>query len=166
MKEAYRCTVQADCFRWPAVKADTYALQNYGSMSGNPNISNTAYKMGALFALPGSISISSLNLETEPGRQLAWTLQNYGGYVVDDAAGASFYLTTERGPAGDFLQQFQQDWGFDFEQTQSSIDSNATAWVRDIRKILTSLQIVDNNVATSIGGGGTPRVPRKAELAP
>jgi hypothetical protein len=164
MKEAYDCSTQQDCFRWPATRADSYAVQDYGTMPNNPNVRNAAYKMGALFAIPGTVSIASLNLETEPGRQIAWTLQNYGGYVVDDSSGASFYFTTEEGPAGSFLRQFRSDWGFSFTQTQSSIDSNATAWVRDIKKIIGQIEIVNNNSPTNIGGGGTPRVPRKPDI--
>jgi hypothetical protein len=166
MKEAYRCTTKTDCFRWPAVRADSYAVGFYGTVTNNPNANNMAYKMGALFAIPGSINISSLGLETEPGKQLAWTLQNYGGYVVDDSKGASFYFTTEYGPAGDFQEQFYRDYGFEFVQTQSKIDANATAWVRDVRKLISLLHIVNNNSATNIGGGGTPRIPRKPDISP
>lgn len=166
MKEAFRCTTQTDCYRWPAVRADSYAVGWYGTATNNPNAGNKAYRMGALFAIPGSVSLSSLGLETVPGRQLAWTLQNYGGYVIDDSKGASFYFTTEKGPAGDFLEQFYKDYGFEFVQKQSAIDANATAWVRDVRKLISVLQIVNNNSATSIGGGGTPRVQRKPDIYP
>jgi hypothetical protein len=163
MREAFLCTIKTDCFRWPAVKADTGAVGFYGTIANNPNATNTAFKMGSLFAIPGSVSITSLGLQTEPARQLAWTLQNYGAYVVDHGS-TSFLFTTENGPAGNFLNQFQSDYGYSFSQSQGSIASNATAWVSDVRKIISVLQIVDNNSSTSIGGGGTPRVPRKVDI--
>jgi hypothetical protein len=166
MKEAFRCTNSADCFRWPAVRADSYAVGWYGTGANNPNANNSQFKMGALFAIPPTTNISALGLETEPGRQLAWTLQNYGGYLVDDSYGASFYFMTEIGSAGNFRTQFRQDYGFDFVQKALAPDTSARPWVRDVQRLLTALQIVNNNSATSIGGGGTPRVPRKPDISP
>ena len=37
---------------------------------------------GALLALPPGTDIAALGLRTEPGRMIAWTLQNYGAYIV------------------------------------------------------------------------------------
>jgi hypothetical protein len=41
-----------------------------------------------------------------------------------------------------------------------------TAWRRDMQKIVTALSVVNNNTATTIGGGGTPRQPLAAPIAP
>jgi hypothetical protein len=155
MKEAFKCTTAADCYRWPAKNADSYAVGFYGTGSSNPNVSNTAFKMGALLAIPAGVDVATLALETEPGKQLAWTLQNYGAYVVDDAYDAAFYLDTEVSPDGSFRDQFQADYGFAFNQGSS----DNTAWVRDMKRLLPALNIVNNNSASSIGGGGTPRQP-------
>ncbi len=160
MKEAYRCTTASTCYRWPAVRGDSYAVGFYGTASGNPNVSNSAFVMGALLALPPDVDIASLGLETEPAEQLAWTLQNYGAYVVDDAYDAAFYIATDGGPDGSFTDQFRDDWGYSFEQASSS----TTAWVRDMKRILPELAIVDNNGPSSVGGGGTPRQPLAPDL--
>ena len=77
----YKCQTKDQCWTWPASNADSYAVGNYGVDNDNQN---TAMKMGALLAIPVSTNLGSLGLETEPASQLAWTLQNYGAYIVDD----------------------------------------------------------------------------------
>ena len=159
-KEAlFKCTTRAACFRWPATTSDSYSVGFYGSASNNQN---SAMKMGALLAIPASKDIASLGLETQPAKQLAWTLQNYGAYVVDDTYAPGFAFNTEEGPDGSMRTQFKSDWGFELEQ---KVQGN-TAWVRDIQKIVKALYVVNNNSATSIGGGGNPRQPLAAAVAP
>lgn len=160
MREAHRGTSYADCYRWPAKAADGYAVGWYGADRAGP----TAFKMGALLAILPSINILGIGLETEPGRQIAWTLQNYGGYVVDDSYGGQFGITTERGPDGVFVSQFAADFGFAFDQRQNATGAGA-AWMRDIQRIVDRLHVVSNNGPTAIGGGGTPRQPLAAALA-
>jgi hypothetical protein len=148
----YRCTTRADCYRWPATTADGYAVGHYGTVGSNIN---TAMKMGALLAIPPSINIGNLGLETEPGRQIAWTLQNYGAYIVDDTWGQAFAFNAENGPDGSLRTQFQTDYGTPFEIWSAG----STAWSRDVQRLIVTLSVVNNNSASSIGGGGTPRQP-------
>jgi hypothetical protein len=159
-KEAlFKCTTRASCHRWPAVTSDSYAVGWYGTAKGNLN---TAMKMGALLAIAPSISVASLGLETAPAKQLAWTLQNYGGYIVDDTYAAGFDFNVEDGPDGSKKAEFKADWGFDMEQ---KVQGN-TPWMRDIQRIAKALSVVNNNGPTTIGGGGTPRQPLAAPIAP
>ena len=153
----YRCSNYRDCFRWPATNADSYAVGFYGSSGNN---SNDAMKMGALLAIPGSRDIASLNLESEPGRQLAWTLQNYGAYVVEDTFGPAFGIAIENGPDGSLAAQFKADYDMAFEQRANS----NTPWSRDVQKLSQALYVVNNNSPTSIGGGGIPRQPLAPSL--
>ena len=146
-----RCTSYADCYRWPATAADSYAVGHYGSNA--PGNLPKGMKMGALLAIPGTINLNSLGLETEPARQLAWTLQNYGAYVVDDTWGPAFALNAETGPDGDKRTEFRNDYGFNFEQRAN----DNTPWSRDLQRLIRALHLVDNNGPNSIGGGGTPR---------
>lgn len=155
--ELAQCSTRAECFRWPAVKPDGYAVGWYGSVGNNRN---PAMRMGALLAIPPSVNIGSLGLTTEPGRQIAWTLQNYGAYVVDDTYGPSFAFNAENGPAGNMRTQFRADYGQDFEVFASS----PNAWSRDVQRLRQALQVVDNNGPNSVGGGGTPRQPLLPEL--
>jgi len=112
-------------------------------------------KMGALLAIPASVNINALGLESTPGKQMAWTLQNYGTYIVDDAGGPSYDFSAEDGPDGLLDTQFQTDYGYPFNQR---VNSN-TAWSRDIQRLMPKLYVVNNNGPSSIGGGGTPRQP-------
>jgi hypothetical protein len=119
-------------------------------------------KMGALLAIPASTLVTTLGLETEPARQLAWTLQNYGAYIVDDTYAAGFFLNAEVGPAGSVITQFKSDYGFAMEQ---KVQGN-TPWMRDMQRLSKALFVVNNNSSTNIGGGGIPRQPLAPEIYP
>ncbi|MEJ2890345.1 hypothetical protein [Actinomycetospora aeridis] len=151
--ELARCSDSAGCSRWPARKGDRAGPTNYGTVG---DVRNPAMRMGALLALPPSVDIGAIGLTTEPGRQLAWTLQNYGAYIVDDTNGPQFALNAEVGPAGSMREQFRGDWGYDLE-----VDSEVTdnPWAEDVKRIRPLLHVVDNNGPDSVGGGGTPRQP-------
>ena len=62
---------------WPALSAD----------DGNgPGYSSTGdLYMGSLLAIPAGFDLSSLGLQSSDpmAYQIAWSLQNYGAYVVD-----------------------------------------------------------------------------------
>lgn len=156
-RELFKATINADTFRWPALTSDSGAVGDYGTDGNN---SNTAMKMGALLAIPASTSIASLNLLSEPGQQIAWTLQNYGMYIVDSTGGAAFAIEAEWGPAGDKRAEFESDYGYPMEQRVNDF----TAWSNDWGKIRPALAVVNNNTASTIGGGGTPLQPLAAEL--
>jgi hypothetical protein len=144
------CSTREDCFRWPAVTGDAYAVDRYGSLRSGP----VAMRMGALLALPRSLNLANLGLETEPARRLAWTFQNYGAYVVDDTAWRVYALVVEVGPDGDVRDEFRREWGFPLTEA-----SQNTPWTRDMRRIMTALAVIDNNGPSSVGGGGTPLQP-------
>ncbi|UYZ63634.1 T9SS type A sorting domain-containing protein [Hymenobacter weizhouensis] len=131
-------------YRWPAYAADSYAASNYkGTVP--------ALEMGALLALPPSVSIASLNLESEPGRIVAQALQEYGAYVVDETGGSDvFHIAFESGPAGSAGEEFRANFGY-YPWQQGT----GTPWARDIIKIFTKLSVVSNNDAGTIGGGPT-----------
>ena len=89
--------------------------------------------MGSLLAIPGSVNLSTLTLSPE-GLALAKALQNYGAYVVD------------RG-------------GMDALYCEVDCDATATARMATDWKVLQGhLRVVTNSTATTVGGGGTPRV--------
>lgn len=154
-KSLYKCTVATDCFRWPAVSADNYAIGFYGTDTNN---TNKAMKMGALLAIPASVTLANVGFETEPGRQLAWTLQNYGAYIVDDTYGPGMAWSIENGPDGSVAAQFKSDWGYSFERFLGQ-GISPDPWMRDQQRLMQVLQVVNNNGPTSIGGRGAPRQP-------
>jgi hypothetical protein len=149
----YNDGVYADSYRWPAISSD--GLAHYGG-------TNPALKEGSLLALPADVAIDGLGLSTEPAKMLAWTLQNYGAYVVDDSAWPAYALCTELGPNGDFEAQFKSDWGFAFGDWVPS----PGPWQNDIQRLVSRLTVVDNNGPSSIGGGGTPLQPLAPPIAP
>jgi hypothetical protein len=135
-------------YRWPAQKADGYASEST-YLGGNP-----ALQIGSLLALPPSVAIDVLGLETEPAGLLAGALRDYGAYVVDDTAWDVYGLAVEAGPAGRVRDEFQRAWGFALTPEERD-----TPWARDMDRLFTALHVVDNNAPGSIGGGGTPRAP-------
>lgn len=80
------------CFRWPADGCDGYAHDGGDTAYGGkvPQL-----MVGALLAIPKSVDINSLGLTTAPGKALAWTLQNYGGYICDDIVADKVAIPTE-----------------------------------------------------------------------
>lgn len=135
----YSCS--GGCNRWPAPAADNYAGGGY--RGSNPKV-----KPGALLALKQG-QADSLGLTTEPGKMLAWTMENYGAYIVDDAYWETFQIPVEFSPHGDYKAEFKNTWGFDF-------NSGSGPWVEDVKKIFENTWVVDNNAANAIGGGGDP----------
>lgn len=157
---------QSPGYRWPAVKADSYWQGTYGG-------SVPQLKMGALLALPPSVNVDEPGwLQTQPARILAWTLQNYGAYVVDDTGWSVYAIATEYSPDGDVTQEFQSTWGFSMTPS-----SKSDPWAQDMDKIFGKLQVVDSwdaaahqKVAASNGalgaGGGAPRQPWAPAITP
>lgn len=136
------------CFRWPADRCDAgfAALGEAGYHGGNP-----ALTMGALLAIPANTSESSVALETDVGRAMFFTLQNYGAYVVG-SAGTDWAIW---GARDDARVLFLNALGAD----------GRAAWARDVNRLLPLLAVVDNNAPDAVGGGGVPRQPVAPPLA-
>jgi len=132
-------------YRWPAANADSYAVDRYRGK-------NPAMEIGSLLAIPDSLNIDSIEFETEAGKILATAFQNYGAYIVDDSYLDVMSMETEFSPDGRMIDEFKQKWGFDFG---SNWDPKDTPWTRDFKRIIEVLCVVDNNTATTIGGGQT-----------
>lgn len=132
-------------------------------------LNNPQMLMGALLAIPRSVNLATAGFESDPGKQIAWTLQNYGGYIMDNTPTPGFLIATEMGPDGNFKDQFRNDYGFNFEQRVNDRNNNTDgrgAWIRDILRLLPLLQVVSNNSSTAIGGGGTPLQPLVEDFTP
>jgi Phosphoesterase family/Carboxypeptidase regulatory-like domain len=149
----YRGTATT-CYRWPATKCDGYGPAQYGG-------TNPALAPGALLALPQTMDINSLNLQTSAGRILATAFQNYGAYIGNDAGRSVNNIVTELSPSGSVTAEFQAAWNFPFETTGVN---GTDGWSHDIAAIFAALDIVNNNSPTSIGGGGTPLRPMAPPL--
>jgi hypothetical protein len=133
-------------YRWPAVTADSYAEED--SNRNHYGGAVPQLRMGALLAIPPTVNINSLGLRTTAAKKLAWTLQNYGAYVVDDTTADSHALDVQAGVAA----QFEAAFGTPMEATGGP-------WYDDMMTLFAALNVVDNNGPTSIGGGGVPLQP-------
>ncbi len=156
----HQCASASDCFRWPANTADAGASSSYGWGANPINANNSGMKMGALLAIPASVNLSTLGLTTDPGKQLAWTLQNYGGYIVDSTPDDEFVLAAEQGPAPDgswrsLAAQFLADYPTlqGIEERQGPQATPTGPFAQDMRIVFGALYLVDNNALLTPGGG-------------
>lgn len=136
-------------YRFPAVRADNYAYNDYYD-SGNMQYGglNPELVMGSLLAIPPDVTDKSLKLKTIPGRKLFFTLQNYGGYIVDDTLWDAHAIAV----AQDVIEEFNAKYPYDFE-------GDSGDFYEDVNKLFQSLYIVSNNASDNISGGGKPLQP-------
>ena len=113
----------------------------------------SATQTGSLLALLPSVNCNTF-VSTAPGKILCHALQDYGAYVVDSTSWDAWGLTPEQGPDGKVEDEFQNAYGYSMSQ-----NGTGSAWAQDISKMFLALNAVTNNGPSSIGGGGTPRVP-------
>ncbi len=128
-------------YRWPALRADSYASTNYGGT--NPQL-----VMGSLLAIPPSVTEASLGLKTPAARKLFAALRDYGAYVVDDTAWDVHALSVQEG----VTEEFRAFYGYDFVATSGD-------FFNDFNTLFRALHVVTNSGPGSVGGGGTPRAP-------
>jgi hypothetical protein len=128
-----------DCFRWPATRGDAYCVDEYGG-------SEPQLRMGSLLALPPG---APPMLRTEAAQKLAWTLQNYGAYIVNDAGSSSYAFNVELSPFGWFVDEFETAWGFPFPTMDAGSD-----WALDVQALFDALEVVTDNGPAAVGGTG------------
>jgi hypothetical protein len=133
---------------WPASQVDGYANgQTYGGQYDYLG-------PGSLLALAPTFDRASL--QTAPAKILARGLQDYGAYVVDDVYANGWSLVTEQGPNGSVADEAMKLFGV------SLSPKDGDPFMSDIVTLFEALQVVTNNSASNVGGGGAPR----ASLAP
>jgi hypothetical protein len=127
-------------FRWPAVNADGgYNVIGNGNYYGgtNPNVEE-----GSLLALPPSISPSSFSNPTV--QKIATALQDYGAYIVDTSATAQYdnsFVITNYNAAAPLMDDV------------CGTTCNPNAFPSQLNTLLTELEVVTNNTASTPGGG-------------
>jgi len=163
---AYSYTGDTPGYRWPAPTADGYASpETYGGTV-------PAMVLGSLLALEPNFDITSL--QTEPARIIAQAAQDYGIYAVDDTYWDVFGLLVEWGTDGSsnrsVTDQFQATYGYGIDDgplLNCTEASDACRFSQDMWNIISHLKVIDNNTATTIGGGpNSDTVNRRAPLAP
>src|SRR5256712_9753568 len=119
-------------YRWPASQADSCASTCYGGTT-------PALRMGSLLAIPASVNVDSLGLETGPAKILARAFQDYGAYAADDTAWSVYAIETEFGPQGRVEDEFQTAWGFSMNAATKGVP-----WARDMDRLVGVLNVVAN----------------------
>lgn len=148
------------------IQFDAGVFGSFGTGPFWPATNQDGAAEGLLVALLPTFDYNGL--QTPPARSIAWTLINYGAYIVDSTAWDDMAFCTELSFAdssvditsGRTVDQFQSVWGY----SMSAFPANSTQFGRDIQTIATSLHVITNNTASSIGGGGTPLQPLLPEL--
>jgi hypothetical protein len=115
-------------YRWPAYRADGY--MNCTTYGGSAAVT----RMGSLLALTPDVNCDAVS--SAHARKICHALQDYGAYVVDDTAWDVHAIDIEAGA------EFSDGGTFD----------------SDLQGLFTKLNVVDNNSASNIGGGGTPHI--------
>jgi hypothetical protein len=133
---------------------------NFASRRYWPATYNDGAREGLLVALLPTFDHNSLS--TPIGRSVAWTLKNYGGYIVDQTASGALSVMGEwsYGPNTSSVLNFPQgrmedtttaDWGYSFS-TLNWGQASATALGSDMITIWNNLYVVTNNASNAIGG--------------
>lgn len=128
-------------YRWPADRADQYAAKTYKG-------SNAKLVQGSLLAIPPKVKKENLALQTPAAKKIFQALQDYGGYIVDDAYWDAHYLAVERGVP----EEVRNRHGYE-------IEGSSGPFYDDMMKVFSVLHIIDNNGLNNIGGGGKLRMP-------
>ncbi|SDW77000.1 fibronectin type III domain-containing protein [Paenibacillus sp. CF384] len=133
-------------YRWPADRSDAGAPSSYHG-------TDSRIEMGSLMAISPSATEVSLGLQTAAGKKLFHALQDYGAYIADDTGwdAYAFSLSVEA------KNEFEETYGYSFNQGNSASGA-AKQYFDDYNALITNLYVVDNNSASNVGGGGTPRV--------
>lgn len=148
-------------YSWPANKADG----GYNQPANNNYYSGVVPSLvnGTLLAIPQTVDLNSLGLTTKPGKQLAWTFQNFGARCANTQHNSTWAIATEwsvsaggatqrvaQANLGDTNSEFFNLFGFPM------FTPSTTAFGKDMNIIIQKLSVVSNDSATNIGGGGTP----------
>jgi hypothetical protein len=144
-----RTTAGVNTWVWPAFMAD--GGNGYGTVA-LAGVTPTV-PMGGLIAIPPTVNVATLGLETAPALKLAQAAQRFGIYLVDEGGSATWI-------AG----QWCMEWGVGDEGVAHGVNLRGTKgtggmpnpWSRDHDRILSACRLVINNGPNSIGGGGTP----------
>jgi len=134
-------------YRWPATTNDGYAN---GSTYGG---SNNQVKPGSLIALLPTFNVSGLI--TELARIIAGTLVRFGAYLTDDTTWNACAMSLEKGPAGNVNDEVFSLYGLTWRE-EPDIPYDRTGWYKDWEVMAAAFQVITNNSAVNVGGGGSP----------
>eukprot|EP00756_Hemistasia_phaeocysticola_P054685 Hpha_TRINITY_DN30597_c0_g1::TRINITY_DN30597_c0_g1_i1::g.193617::m.193617 len=145
---------------WPATGSDSGSNKAPGGLYGgsDPNVAP-----GALLALPADVA-ASLKISTVVGGKIRDAMRDYGGYLVDDTGGGnSAAICMEHLVNDEMRATYGYAMTYPAGVTEKWNDPGKELY-KDLLLIFQNLAAVTNNGPSSIGGGGTPRVPQKEPI--
>ncbi len=138
-------------YQWPADRCDGAApnpkLNTYNGYWGgycNKNNSDAKIVMGSLLALKKDVTVESLGIQTEIGKKLFYTLQNYGCYIVDDSAWPQYNFCAESTVPDEVYAKY----GINLRGKLPNNDNDTSVqakYARDIQTIISNLCVVSYN---------------------
>lgn len=131
--------------RWPAQNADS----GYSDTGSWQYYAGTIcdLRMGSLLAMPANVNCDTL-VSAALARRICKALQDYGAYVVDVHPSWNAGCLCPR-----------TDWRPMTLNGEAGTEAPTEAVGSQILTLFENLDVIANNSASNLGGGGTPRVP-------
>ena len=163
-------------YLWPAIGSNgAYDASTQNSTAGYTG-TNRFVAPGALLAIPAS-SASSVHTTTQIGAKIKQALVDYGGYIVDGSGRGTgkhphhnlAAICMDAEVNAEMRKAYNVDMAYPHgvsnpELAGPGAGPAAAALYGDLLRIFQALHAVANNAPASIGGGGTPRRPRKPPI--
>ena len=122
---------------------------------------------GALLAIPSFVE-AKVHVQTAIGKRIKDAMTNYGGYIVDGTGpGIPGHNTVALCMDALVNAEMREHFGFNMAYPHGIVNnsnSSAKLLYEDLLRIFQNLYAVSNNAPNAVGGGGTPRKPRKPPI--
>jgi hypothetical protein len=151
---------------WPATGSNE-GFHPASGKSGTYRGTNRFVAPGALLAIPSFVE-GKVHVQTAIGKRIKDAMTNYGGYIVDGTGpGSPGHNMVALCMDALVNTEMREHFGFNMAYPHGVVDnSNSTAKLlyEDLLRIFQNLYVVSNNAPNAVGGGGTPRKPRKPPI--
>lgn len=115
---------------------------------------------GALLAIPEDVA-QNVVTTTVVGTKIKQALVDYGAYIVDDTGGGNSAAICME---ADVNSEMRTNYGYTMTYPHGVSATYGQELYHDLVSLFQVLHAVVNNGPTSVGGGGTPRVPTKPPI--
>jgi hypothetical protein len=160
---------------WPAIGSNGAFNATSGTSNAGYTGTNRFVAPGALLAIPAA-QAADVKTVTPIGAKIKRAMVDYGGYIVDGSGKGNgrhphhnlAAICMDAEVNAEVRHQYGVSLAYPHGVANPQLGLNGTKQDKqvyeDLLRIFQALHAVTNNAAGSIGGGGTPRVPRKAGI--
>eukprot|EP01047_Picozoa_sp_COSAG01_P002612 COSAG01_NODE_70_length_28755_cov_34.709067_11_plen_440_part_00 len=160
---------------WPAIGSNGAFNATAKASSAGYTGTNRFVAPGALLAIPASAA-AAVQTTTQVGGRIKQAMVDYGGYIVDGSGrgtgGHPHHNLAAICMDAEVNAELRRRYGISIAYPRGvgnpALDPNRTAvehaLYEDLLHVFQALHVVTNNGPNSVGGGGTPRVPRKPPI--